>query len=59
MPEHEKAATEPQIIIRSPESIYQIDGGTDDGTLHGRWYFILYPLRVMPNWFPWMFCSDR
>ncbi len=29
----------PQIIIRKPESIYQIDGEIVDGTFHGRWHF--------------------
>jgi hypothetical protein len=27
------------IIIRSPESIYQIDGELENGTFHGRWHF--------------------
>ena len=28
-----------QIIIRKPESIYQIDGEVVNGTFHGRWHF--------------------
>jgi quercetin 2,3-dioxygenase len=39
MPDHKKATTKPQIIIRNPESIYQIDGEIDNGTFHGRWHF--------------------
>lgn len=27
------------ILIRSPESIYQIDGELENGTFHGRWHF--------------------
>jgi hypothetical protein len=38
MPDHKKATTKPQIIIRKPESIYQIDGEIDNGTFHGRWH---------------------
>ena len=39
MPDHQKTKTNPQIIIRQPESIYQVDGEIDNGNFHGRWHF--------------------
>lgn len=36
---HKKAIAKPQIIIREPESIYQIHGEIVNGTFHGRWHF--------------------
>jgi len=53
-----KAATKPQIIIRKPESIYQIKGDIDNGTFRGRWHFFLYQLKAMLNCFSSMFCSE-
>ncbi len=32
-------ATKPKIIIREPESIYQIQGEIVNGSFHGRWHF--------------------
>jgi quercetin 2,3-dioxygenase len=29
----------PSMIVRNPESIYQIEGQIDNGTFHGRWHF--------------------
>jgi redox-sensitive bicupin YhaK (pirin superfamily) len=34
-----KTKTEPRIIIRKPESIYQIQGAIVNGTFQGRWHF--------------------
>jgi len=36
---HKPAMAKPQIIIRKPESIYQIQGEITKGTFHGRWHF--------------------
>jgi redox-sensitive bicupin YhaK (pirin superfamily) len=33
------AKAKPQIVIRGPENIYQIDGEIVNGTFHGRWHF--------------------
>ncbi|HAM53249.1 MAG TPA: pirin family protein [Nitrospiraceae bacterium] len=39
MSNHGTAAAKPQIIIREPESIYQIRGEIVNGTFQGRWHF--------------------
>lgn len=39
MPSQIIANAKPQIIIRKPESIYQIQGGIVNGTFQGRWHF--------------------
>ncbi|MGE5237230.1 MAG: pirin family protein [Chloroflexota bacterium] len=39
MAAHRATASKPRIIIRKPESIYQIQGEIVDGTFHGRWHF--------------------
>jgi len=39
MSDHKKIIAKPQIVIRQPESIYQIDGEIVNGTFHGRWHF--------------------
>jgi quercetin 2,3-dioxygenase len=39
MSNHKRFTANPQIIIRKPESIYQIDGEVVNGTFHGRWHF--------------------
>ncbi len=35
----QKIFSKPQITIRQPESIYQIQGDIVNGTFHGRWHF--------------------
>ena len=39
MSNHKIPVAKPQIIIREPESIYQIKGEIVNGTFHGRWHF--------------------
>jgi redox-sensitive bicupin YhaK (pirin superfamily) len=39
MSNHDIAMARPQIILRQPESIYQIRGEIVDGAFHGRWHF--------------------
>ena len=39
MSNYKKAIAKPHIIIREPESIYQIHGEIVNGTFHGRWHF--------------------
>jgi redox-sensitive bicupin YhaK (pirin superfamily) len=39
MSTHSKAMSEPRIIVRHPESIYQIRGEIVNGAFHGRWHF--------------------
>ena len=39
MSDHKKSIEKPQIIIRKPESIYQIRGEIVNGTFQGRWHF--------------------
>ena len=39
MSNHKIPAAKPQIIIREPESIYQIKGEIENGTFDGRWHF--------------------
>jgi redox-sensitive bicupin YhaK (pirin superfamily) len=36
---HHMAMAKPQIIVRKPESIYQIQGEIENGTFHGCWHF--------------------
>jgi redox-sensitive bicupin YhaK (pirin superfamily) len=36
---HDNASSNPSIIVRDPESIYQIRGEIANGTFHGRWHF--------------------
>ena len=39
MTDHMKDITKPQIIVREPESIFQIQGEILNGTFQGRWHF--------------------
>jgi len=39
MADHKISGAKPQILIREPESIYQIRGEIVNGTFHGRWHF--------------------
>jgi redox-sensitive bicupin YhaK (pirin superfamily) len=39
MPTPKKGPAKPQIVVRRPQSIYQIDGEVVNGTFHGRWHF--------------------
>ena len=39
MSNHQTDMKKPQLIIRQPESIYQIRGEIVNGTFHGRWHF--------------------
>ena len=39
MSKHDTAAVKPRIIVRKPESIYQVQGKIVNGTFQGRWHF--------------------
>jgi redox-sensitive bicupin YhaK (pirin superfamily) len=39
MADHKTSRIKSQILIREPESIYQIRGEIVNGSFHGRWHF--------------------